>query len=128
MSERSIRFSVLTDDFQRSVTLYRDVLGFPMRPLCNPIAMFSFGAAEFEVCQKECAGDLLGVQPGGPPAGGLLISVEFDEESQITALAKKVLKLGAQRFETTVPADLAFRDFNGIVWMLSVRRTVHSHA
>lgn len=122
MRERHIRFSITTDDIKRSISFYKDALGLTMRPICNPIAMFSFGAAEFEVCLRECSKELLEFEFAETQANGLLISLALETEAELERAEKAALHAGAVSCpEGCSPQNRCFRDFNGVNWLLSCR-------
>lgn len=122
MRERQIRFSVVTDDLEKSISLYRDALGLRMRPICNAIAMFPLGAAEFEVCQREATKELLDFEFPGQRANGLLISLSLDTEQQLQGMLEAAVNCGATRIDDREPASKThlLRDFNGVTWSITV--------
>lgn len=123
MNERRIRFSVPTDDIERSVSLYRDALGLAMRPICNPIAMFPLGEAELEICHREKSKELLGFEFSASQCTNLLISLVFDTQEEARRAEAAALNCGAvARPGVGSPLEKCFQDFNGVNWHLSSRR------
>ena len=123
MSERRIRFSVVTDDLQRSEALYRVCFGLRMRQLSNPILMFPLdplGIAEFEVCLREASRDLLEFDFGAKRTTGLLVSLRFDSEAEMNSVAESALNIGAQVVGQSLSLSWNLEDFNGVNWFLSI--------
>ena len=120
MKERQVRFSIVTDDINRSISLYKDAIGLAMRPICNPIAMFSFGVCEFEVCQRGASQSLLQFDFEAAQTSGLLVSLALDSEAELERAEKAALKSGAIPFPEECSSNTrCFRDFNGVNWHLS---------
>ena len=124
MLKEKIRFSIATTDIQRSVSLYRDILGLKMRPLCNPIAMFPIGQAEFEVCHREATKDLLGFEFDKPESGGISIALTVDSEKDVGRIADAAIREGAKLLEGSFDGEKVFKDFNGVIWSVRCSENV----
>jgi hypothetical protein len=119
--ERRIRFSIVTDDIMRSQALYRDALGLSMRPLSNAILMFPLGEAEFEVCHRDAAGQLVEFDFGQARTSGLLISLRFFSEERMNNAAEKAFEVGARLVDQVESKWWKLEDFNGVSWRLTLR-------
>jgi L-amino acid N-acyltransferase len=119
--DHQFRFSIVTDDFEKSVSLYKDALSLKMTPISGPIAMFPLGMAEFEVCLRESAKDVLDYQFPAERADGILISLKFDSDIQLNHALESALACGATQLESqSRPNAVRIRDFNGVSWSLEV--------
>lgn len=117
MKERELRISITTKNLTQSVDLYQNQLGLSMRPMCNAIAMFPLGYVELEICQDSESKELLGVGLGNQSPNGILMSVKR-VKGEIEAVVSNALSLGGERMDTDVEGAAAFRDFNGIMWLI----------
>lgn len=121
MRDRQVRFSIITDDIEKSISLYRDALGLDMRPICNAIAMFPLGVAEFEVCHREASKQLLDFKLDGELASGLLISLSLGSEEQVDKAVKAALQYGATSVNNESNSNSRIlKDFNGVIWSLTI--------
>jgi len=124
MRERQIRFSIVTDDITKSISLYRDALGLDTRPISNAIAMFPLGVAEFEVCERSAARELLRFEFDTEHTSGLLISLVFDSEPQMDKSVKAALQSGATLLNNDIAPNARYlKDFNGVSWFLTIAKT-----
>jgi len=119
--ERRIRFSIVTDDIMRSRALYEDALGLSMRPLSNAILMFPLGEAEFEVCHRDAASELVEFDFGQARTSGLLISLRFFSEERMNDAAGKALEVGALLVDQVESKWWTLEDFNGVSWRFTLR-------
>lgn len=125
--ERKIRFSITTNDLERSISLYRDALGLDMRPLSNAIALFPLGVAEFEVADSRDSRNLVEAEFDTAGTSGLVITLEFSSEARRNDVLEKAVAMGAER---VLPLEEwhspALVDFNGVRWSLLLKPNVHS--
>jgi hypothetical protein len=119
--ERRIRFSIVTDDIMRSQALYRDAIGLSMRPFSNAILMFPLGEAEFEVCHRDAARQLVEFEFGQARTSGLLISLRFFSEERMNDSAEKALEVGARLVDQVESKWWKLEDFNGVSWRFTLR-------
>ena len=117
MKERQFRFTVLTKNISRSIKFYQEILGLNMRPICNAIAMFPLGYAEFEVCQASETQELLGLDLENQLSSGVLITLKKDA-NDIDLIFQNALNDGAVAIDSSVKGAKSFRDFNGVTWLV----------
>lgn len=118
IDERRIRFSIVTNDIMRSQALYQGALGLSMRPLSNAILMFPLGEADFEVCHRDAARDLVEFDFEQSRTSGLLVSLQFLSEEIMDTAARKALGVGARVMHQVESKSWTLEDFNGVCWRL----------
>ena len=119
MSRPKIRFSVVTDDLKGSLDFYQDVLKLKMRPFSNGILMFSFGEAEFEVCLRSEAMDLLEGTFSSGPTSNLMVSMVVDGSSELNFMHQSLADANIEmKYSSNKPFIFWFTDLNGLKWMI----------
>ena len=117
-----VRFTVVTDDFKKSIEFYQDVLGLKMRPPCSGVAMFDLhpsGGILFECCLRSFAMDLVTAefQPGS--VSGTAITLQCENQEKLDFLLNRLRSRGLEVSEAS-SSTYRFTDFNGVIWILAV--------
>lgn len=122
MIEGFFRVSIITDDLERSISLYRDSLNLDMLPLHGEMAIFPMGPAVFEVCGRGRALEYLGATTGAKGAEGLIITVRVPSTSELSRAEEMAVHQGCTLLsrEFLTSGQTAFRDFNGVTWVISI--------
>ena len=121
MKAPRVQFGVITHDYERSVRLYRDILGFKMHPPSNPIAMFDLppdGSVVFSVCHHDSSNDLLGFDLAGVRTEGIVITVFYESEDARELVLRDLRGDDSISGISTSSGAEIFTDFNGVRWVL----------
>ena len=114
--ERRVRFTIVTDDFEKSIKLYRDALGLEMRLLSHPIAMFPLGTADFEICDREHAKTFVGIEGSQLGGAGAVLSLKVASLAKAKKMIDAALDQGAEELNNSaVPKLRTLKDFNGLI-------------
>ena len=118
MTSPKLRFSIVTDDYSKSVSLYRDAIGLQMAPPCNPLAIFRLGEIGdilLEVCQRECGAELVAHDFVDERVSGLVVTKVFGDIGTLNATVEAAIAAGARTVEHT-DGGAQLVDFNGVAW------------
>jgi hypothetical protein len=104
---------IVTEDLEKSISLYRDLIGLQMRLLSNPVAIFKYDYASLYVYQDSFFKDQFGIKQNVTNG---MISIEISSRENFKALKLK-LTSAPTNYQIILQSEnkLAIHDFNNLI-------------
>jgi len=117
MFSKLFAICLLVDDFEKSLSFYRDVLELEVKDKEEGFANFVLEGTELAICQKDAATSMF-PKKFMKPSGGFLIAYQVNDVARV---CKDLIKKGVTIFEgpKTTPWGQTvayFHDPDGNIW------------
>lgn len=122
-----------TDLYNKSVELYQKIIGFEMRALSNPVAIFKYEFISFYAYQDTFFTEQFGFTSSELSGNGML-SVGIDSEEELEKLRNRLAPQESKLFNFIEGTDyfntyykdnsIIIKDFNGLTFNFWVNSTI----
>lgn len=106
---------IVTNDLNKSIELYRDVIGLEMRQLSNPVAIFKYDYISIYVYLDAFFKRQFGIDPENVIGNGML-SIQINSEDYFNLLKIKLSSISDNFILVNLLKNsIIIRDFNNLV-------------